>query len=123
MSKFIQTYQKVKSRAKQTGLVVMGALLSSPVFAAGLPKMEDPSRGTGKGIMETIKNFAYDGAILGGLLIAAFAFLRVASSCVSTYGEISSGKKTWGDLAMQALVGAVLLVVIIWLITKSADIL
>lgn len=122
MPKFIQTYQKVKSRAKQTGLVVMGALLSSPVFA-DLPKMEDPSRGAGKGIMETIKNYAYDGAILGGLLIAAFAFLRVASSCVSTYGEISSGKKTWGDLAMQALVGAVLLVVIIWLITKSADIL
>ncbi|MDA3978085.1 TIGR03745 family integrating conjugative element membrane protein [Gallibacterium sp. AGMB14963] len=122
MPKFIQTYQKVKSRAKQTGLVVMGALLSSPVFA-DLPKMEDPSRGAGKGIMETIKNYAYDGAILGGLLIAAFAFLRVASSCVSTYGEISSGKKNWGDLAMQALVGAVLLVVIIWLITKSADIL
>ncbi|WIM84945.1 TIGR03745 family integrating conjugative element membrane protein [Gallibacterium anatis] len=121
MSKFIQTYQKVKSRAKQTGLVVMGALLSSPVFA-DLPKMEEPSRGAGKGILETVKNYGYDIVILAALMVASFSFVRVASSCISVYGEISSGKKTWGDLAMNALGGAVLLVVIIWLLTQAKDI-
>ena len=63
MSKFIQTYQKVKSRAKQTGLVVMGALLSSPVYE-DLPKMEEPSLGARKGNLETDKNYGYEIVIL-----------------------------------------------------------
>lgn len=113
---------KSAKRASQKLSCVLFAFLPTLVLAE-LPKMEDPSRGAGKGIMETIKNYGYDAAILAGLAIAAFSFYRVASNVVSIYGEISSGKKTWGDLGMHALVGCILLVVVIWLVTKAADIL
>ncbi|MGR3808199.1 TIGR03745 family integrating conjugative element membrane protein [Pasteurella testudinis] len=98
-------------------------LLTSNTALAALPTMEDPSRGAGKGIIETIKNYAYDAGILAGLLISAVAFYQVASSCLATYREISDGKKKWSDLGMTALVGAILIVIIIWLLTKAADIL
>ncbi|ERF77327.1 MULTISPECIES: TIGR03745 family integrating conjugative element membrane protein [Gallibacterium] len=120
-NQFKQILQKVTTISQKIGMTLFAFL---PTFVlADLPKMEDPSRGAGKGIMETIKNYGYDAAILAGLAIAAFSFYRVASNVVSIYGEISSGKKNWGDLAMHALVGCILLVVVIWLVTKAADIL
>jgi len=54
-------------------------LVLGPCLAfAELPTMEAPSRGEGSGLIETIKNYAYDGGILLGLLIALLAFLGVA---------------------------------------------
>ena len=54
------------SKALFAGLV----LLSSTLVRADLPTMEAPSRGEGAGLIDTIKNYAYDGGILLGLLIA-----------------------------------------------------
>lgn len=52
-----------------------GLILLSSTFAwADLPTMEAPSRGEGSGLIDTIKNYAYDGGILLGLLIATLAF-------------------------------------------------
>ncbi|WP_231113210.1 MULTISPECIES: TIGR03745 family integrating conjugative element membrane protein [Gallibacterium] len=113
---------KSAKRASQKLSCVLFAFLPTLVLAE-LPKMEDPSRGAGKGIMETIKNYAYDAAILAGLVLATVSFYRVASNVISIYGEIPSGKKTWGDLAMHSLIGCILLVVIIWLVTQASDIL
>ncbi|MBV5725753.1 TIGR03745 family integrating conjugative element membrane protein, partial [Pseudomonas aeruginosa] len=45
------------------------------VALAALPKPEAPSRGEGSGIMQTIQNFGYDGAMLLALLICAAVFL------------------------------------------------
>ena len=45
-------------------------LLSSTVAWADLPTMEAPSRGEGSGLIDTIKNYAYDGGILLGLLLS-----------------------------------------------------
>lgn len=90
-NQFKQILQKVTTISQKIGMTLFAFL---PTFVlADLPKMEDPSRGAGKGIMETIKNYGYDAAILAGLAIAAFSFYRVASNVVSIYGEISSGKK------------------------------
>ena len=85
--------------------------------------MQAPSRGEGSGIMETIKNHAYDALILGSLLVGAYAFMKVAGALISEFGEVQAGRKKWGDLGMLALVGAILLVVIIWLLTEAAKIL
>lgn len=95
-----------------------------PVIArADLPTMEDPSRGKGKGIVDTIKNYGYDIVVLLALGVCAVGFLSVANSCITTYGEVQTGKKQWKDLGSFAGVGAVLLVVIIWLLTKASEIL
>ena len=90
---------------------------------ADLPTMEDPSRGKGNGIMDTLKNYGYDIVILMSLAICAVGFLVVANSCISTYSEIQNGKKQWKDLGAMAGVGAILLVIIIWLLTQASEVL
>ncbi|EJX0634383.1 TIGR03745 family integrating conjugative element membrane protein [Salmonella enterica] len=90
---------------------------------ADLPTMEDPSRGKGGGIMETLKNYGYDMVILMSLAVCAVGFLVVANSCISTYSEIQNGKKQWKDLGAMAGVGAILLVIVIWLLTQAGEVL
>lgn len=90
---------------------------------ADLPKMENPSRGQGDGIMETLQNYGYDIVILMTLGVCAVGFLVVANNCIATYSEIQGGRKQWKDLGAMAGVGAVLLVITIWLLNQASDIL
>ena len=98
-------------------------LLSSTLAWADLPTMEAPSRGEGSGLIDTIKNYAYDGGILLGLLIATLAFLGVAWHSLTVYADVQNQRKTWKDLGAVVGAGALLVVVILWFLTKAATIL
>jgi integrating conjugative element membrane protein (TIGR03745 family) len=103
---------------------LISAVLTFSLSAhADLPKMEDPTRGKGSGIIDTLKNYGYDMVILMSLAVCAVGFLVVANSCISTYSEIQNGKKQWKDLGAMAGVGAILLVIVIWLLTQAAEVL
>lgn len=111
-------------------LVRMAVLASAstlamlPVLAqADLPTLEDPSRGTGSGIMETLRNYGYDIVMLVALLVVASMFVGVCYHAYGTYAEIHTGRKTWGQFGLTVAVGAVLLVVGIWLLTEATGVL
>ncbi|SFT72229.1 TIGR03745 family integrating conjugative element membrane protein [Paraburkholderia aspalathi] len=90
---------------------------------AALPAIEDPSRGEGSGILQTIQNYGYDIVMLVALLVIAAIFIGVCYHAYSSYAEIHTGRKTWGQFGMTVAVGALLLVIAIWLLTKATGIL
>lgn len=117
-------FKKLRQTLQKSAVGLSAVLLTFPVFA-DLPKLEDPTRGQGKGFFETAKNYMYDAGILIGLVIASVALYVVASSAISTYREVTSpgGKKGWGEFALQVVIGIILIVAVIWLVTKAAGIL
>lgn len=104
---------------------VAGALaLTLPELAmAGLPQAQAPSRGEGSNILETIRNWGYDGFMLLGLIIVGAMFLGVAWHAFGVYHEIHDGKKKWRDLGATATAGVAILGVGIFLVTKATGIL
>ncbi|HDW5472192.1 TPA: TIGR03745 family integrating conjugative element membrane protein, partial [Salmonella enterica subsp. enterica serovar Typhi] len=49
-------------------------------------------------------------------------FIVVANAAISTFSEIQDGKKSWTQFGAIVVVGVILLVAVIWLLTKSASI-
>jgi integrating conjugative element membrane protein (TIGR03745 family) len=91
--------------------------------AQGLPTMEDPSRGPGDGILDTLQNYGYDIVLLVALLVIATMFIGVCYHAYTSYSEIHTGRKTWGEFGLTVAVGAVLLVLGIWLLTTATEVL
>ena len=99
------------------------AAMPLSAFPAGLPTMEDPSRGTGSGIIQTLQNYGYDIVMLIALLVVASMFIGVCYHAYTRYSEIHTGRATWGQFGLTVAVGAILLVVGIWLLTKATGVL
>jgi integrating conjugative element membrane protein (TIGR03745 family) len=107
-----------------TAALILLAGIAVPLASwAALPTMEDPSRGTGSGIMQTIQNYGYDIVMLVALLVVASMFIGVCYHAYTRYAEIHTGRATWGQFGLSVAVGAILLVVGIWLLTKASGVL
>ncbi|KVT58060.1 TIGR03745 family integrating conjugative element membrane protein [Burkholderia ubonensis] len=114
----------VRRLVRSTCAGAVSAFVTMPLLAyPGLPTLEDPSRGAGNGILQTLQNYGYDIVMLVALLIIASMFIGVCYHAYSTYSEIHTGRKTWGQFGLTVAVGALLLVVGIWLLTKATGIL
>lgn len=103
-------------------LTSLAMAISLPV-QAGLPAVEPPSSGGGGGLMDTLKGYLQDGIVLVGLVLAAVAFIVVANAAVSTFHEVREGKAVWAKFAAIVVEGIVLVVAVIWLVGRSAEIL
>jgi integrating conjugative element membrane protein (TIGR03745 family) len=100
------------------------ALAAMPLPSlAALPTMEDPSRGAGSGIMQTLQNYGYDIVLLVALLVVASMLVGVCYHAYTRYSEIHTGRATWGQFGLTVAVGAILLVIGIWLLTKATGVL
>ena len=75
--------------AQRAALALSLATLPALSFAQGLPQLENPSRGTGGGIMETIRNYGYDIVLLVALLVVASMFIGVCYHAYGTYAAVS----------------------------------
>lgn len=95
----------------------------SPFAQADLPTLEDPSRGPGAGIIETLQNYGFDIVMLVALLVIAGMFIGVCYHAYVQYSEIHTGRKTWGEFGLTVAAGAILLVVGIWLLTTATEVL
>ena len=83
-------------------LLVSGAAFTPLIsLAAGLPTMEDPSRGAGSGIMQTLQNYGYDIVLLIALLVVASMFVGVCYHAYTRYAEIHTGRATWGPVRVD----------------------
>ena len=110
-------------RLSQLAALPAAFLLAPLVQAQGLPTIEDPSRGRGSGIMETLRNYGYDIVLLVALLVVAAMFVGVCYHAYTRYAEIHNGRATWGQFGLAVAIGAILLVVGIWLLTEATGIL
>lgn len=102
-------------------LALLVWLTCKPAFA-DLPTVEAPESGGGTGLAGQIKGYIQDGIVIGGLVVAAVAFINVAIAAVHTFTEVRNERATWTKFGSIIVVGVVLLVAVIWLLGKSADI-
>jgi len=102
-------------------IVVFGLLAGAglpAIFAVGLLSL---SRGP-KTRTAGADSEAVVGGSLAGMIIAAVCFLKVAEAGITTFSEVRDGRATWGKFGGIMIVGVVLLVLVIWLLGKSAEI-
>lgn len=100
------------------------ALITAPMLAhAALPGAQAPTRGEGSNMMQTIQNYAFDGFMLIGLVLIGGAMIGVAHHAYGTYHEIHEGKKKWRDLGLTGVVGACLIGIAIYMVTKATSVL
>jgi integrating conjugative element membrane protein (TIGR03745 family) len=113
------------SLLRSLALILLPPLTAIPLAAnaAGLPAIQDPSRGAGNGIMTTLQNYGYDIVLLVALLVISAMFVGVCYHAYNSYSEIHTGRRTWGDFGLTVSVGAILLVVGIWLLTTATGVL
>ncbi len=107
--------------ASGTALVLL-SVMTGRAWAA-LPTLQQPSQGASGGFMNQMQGYAYDAAIFLGLILACAAFFVVAKNTISAYSEVQDGKGTWGAVGVNFGAGAMLVVFIIWAMTKAAEVL
>lgn len=114
---FSNTYHRLCAAA-----MTLFALSYVSTAQAALPAVEPPSSGGGGGLMDTLKGYVNDGIVIGGLVVAAVAFIVVAIAAVTTFHEVREGKAGWGKFGAIIVIGVVLIVAVVWLAGKSATI-
>lgn len=113
---------KTKLSALKTAFVSFMFFAVSSAHAA-LPETADPSKAAAEGdYIGLLKGYAFDIAIVLGLVLGTIAFLAVAKNMVAVYNDIGAGKKTWGDMGMHGGMGVLLLVFVVYLLTEAAGI-
>lgn len=110
------------ARLRATLLMLPVALAANQAWA-GLPSVEQPTTGGGGGLWNTWMAYIKMAGLGIGLLVTVAAFLAVAHAVITAFHDVRKGKGTWTELILYSVVGIILILVVIFLATKAADIL
>ncbi|AKX51367.1 TIGR03745 family integrating conjugative element membrane protein [Thiopseudomonas alkaliphila] len=113
-----KTVKKIKARAGNALLVMLCSMMAAPAFAKGGSFGGVDSTG----FLTDAKGTAGQGLNFAGLVVAALGFLGVAYYAIAVFSDVQKGKKTWTDFGAVALVGAIMLVVVFWMLGKMGGI-
>ncbi len=115
--------EKASQNLKGSIAAGTAALIIHPARAA-LPTTAPPTRSADDGnFIQLLQNYAYDIGIFAGLALALVVFFIVIKNTIVAYNDIPNGRSTMGAVAMQAGVGVLLMVFIMFLLTEAAGIL
>lgn len=121
MKNKITSFKNRMDAAKATTMASLLMVYSNA--QAALPDTAAPSTAVDDGdYIGLFKYYAFDVAIVIGLLLGTIAFIAVAKNMVGVYNEIGAGKKTWGDMGMHGGMGVLLLVFVVYLLTEASGI-
>ena len=120
MNNLVRNVRKVTAQLA----AAMVLMVSQATFAV-LPTPAAPSRGaaTSGDYIAGAQEYIYDFFILAGLVLATLGLIFVVRNTLSTYAEVPQNRATMSEVFMQAGVGAVIVVFILWLLTEAATIL
>lgn len=109
-------------RFKQRYKTHMGLLMCGLAYGqahAKLPSVQNPN--DSGGLLDQIFEWIKAGSNIIGIGICVIGFIAVAWYGVVVYSDVQKGKKTWADLGMCILIGAVLIVIAIWLLNQANE--
>lgn len=101
-------------------LAMLGYTHVYAVLPAQSPPSTAPSSGTN--FLDFIKYYAKDAFFVVALLIMTYGLVQVAGKIFGMYGDLSSGKVTWGDIGGAAVGGATILLFGVVLTTAAVAI-
>ncbi|RAT12190.1 MULTISPECIES: TIGR03745 family integrating conjugative element membrane protein [Lonsdalea] len=118
-STLLRFYHSARARA---GLLLTALLVSGQALA-DLPPVEQPTTGGGGGTYNIVMGYIKMGALGMGLVVCVGAFLGVAHAIITAFHDVRKGKGSWTEFLLYVVVGILLILVVIYLVTKAADIL
>ncbi|MFD1260406.1 MULTISPECIES: TIGR03745 family integrating conjugative element membrane protein [Entomomonas] len=110
--------KRLKTTWREHIALFMCALATAQAKAA-LPQAQSPN--DSGGLLDQIFEWLKASANILGIGICVIAFIAVAYWSVVVFGEVQKGKKTWGDLAICVIIGAIIIVIAIWLLNQAND--
>ncbi|OOG28883.1 integrating conjugative element membrane protein [Thioalkalivibrio denitrificans] len=99
-------------------------LMAGPALAQGLPTPVAPDGvpADSGNWLAFIRGYIRDGAIVLGLALSVVALIWVAYTGLSKFNEARNGKAEWMEVGVTVVVGAVLLLFIMFLLNQAATI-
>ncbi len=101
-------------------LAMLGAGHVYAVLPAVAPPTTAPSATTNW--LDYFKVYAKDAFFIMALLVMVWGLIQVVGKVMSMYGELSSGRVTWGDIGGAAVGGATILLFGVVLTTAAVAI-
>lgn len=100
------------------------AMLGAGHVYAALPAASAPTTAPSSGTnwLDFIKFYAKDAFLVLALAVMTYGLIQVVGKVMAMYGELSSGRVTWGDIGGAAVGGATILLFGVVLTTAAVAI-